>query len=220
MRDGNPGVPSPILLTLTVTRFSRAAWTITKGFTVGKFNLITSWPGAIRETHQVPTDVGYKDGEAFWGYDIPQGTSRVAFLHFLHSDDEDSVDGRSASELVYDYIFGFYFHIRHKIREKEMAPWGNREAQVVLVVPSALQSKAKDVESIAKGIFSRHGSLPNLNIVLRSKAVALGQLWILPKPPLGAYVICDMRARSTVCINYPCLCFCWSSQVSNSSSSI
>ena len=155
----------------------------------------------------MPTEVGYKDGEPFWGYNIPQETSRVAFLQALHSDDDVSVDGCSTSQLVYDYIFGIYFHIRRKTRKKAMARSVNRTAQVVLVVPSALQSKAKEVESIAKGVFSSDESLPNLNIVLRSEAVALGQLCILPKPSRGAYVICDMRSNSTVCINYLCLFF-------------
>lgn len=204
-----------------MTRFSTAAWTTTGEFRNYKLNPITSWPGWSVETHQVPTELGYKDDRAFWGYCIPEDTPRLVFLRALQSDGERYVgkghDDRSARKFVGDYILGIYCHVRRTIRNNRTFRLGNWKVQVVLVVPFSLQSMAKEVASIAKQVFSSDEWLPQVKTVVRPKAVALGQFCMLPTPSLGAYVICDMSVNSTVCITRSCLfsCICLFSSVSH-----
>lgn len=200
--------PQGPLLTDIVTRVSTVAWTTTEDFRSYKLNRITSWAGRTRETHQVPTAVAYKNGEVFWGYDIPKDTPRWAPLSAFQNDggrdvgkDPDKPAGR---KLVYDYIAAIFFHVRRTIRNNAMADLGDLKVQAVLVVPSALQSRVKEVKSIAEQALRSDESLASVLVVLRFRAAAVGQLCMVPKPPLGAYVICDMRVNSTVCNFYSC----------------
>ncbi len=189
-----------------VTRLSTAAWTTTKDFKTYKLTSITSWPGWSGETHHVPTDLGYKDDEVFWGYSIPENIPRAAILKVFHTYGEGSIakahGGRSARQLIHDYVLAIYCHIRRTIRKNTMARLANWKFQVVIVVPSTLQSRAKEVESIVQQAFLSDKSLPEVRTVLRSKAAALGQLCMLAQPSLGEYVICASHKNSTVCIIY------------------
>lgn len=203
MRTLKPHGP---LLTRVVTRFSTAAWATAEDFRSYKANPITSWPGRGAETHEVPTELGYKDGKAFWGYCIPKDTPRLLFLWALQSDGERYVgkdhDDRSARKFAGDYILGIYCHVRRIISNNATVRLGNWKVQVVLVLPSTFQSRAKEVESIATEAFLSDKSLPKVRTIVRPKAITLGHLCMLAKPSLGAYVICDSGVNATVCIIY------------------
>lgn len=198
--------PEVSLLTRIVTRFSTAAWTTTADFRSYKINLITEWPGRSAETCQVPTELGYEDGDVFWGYSIPEDTRRVAVLNSLrHGGDPpagNSYDGYNGGQPFHDYLAHIYRHIINPSREGITFRLVRHEVCVVVIIPSSFQSRFEQLASMAHLAIRSEDQSAKVKTVVRSKAVALGALCRVQSPWPGIYVICDSCGKSTVCVIY------------------
>ncbi|KAI0970582.1 hypothetical protein F4678DRAFT_479977 [Xylaria arbuscula] len=210
------------------TTYSGVAWATRGEFNNKQINLITSWPGNIKEEGKVPTEIWYDDDENIeWGYQIPIDAEPFRWfkLLMLHTEDLTPAfcksdylsqsraklekSGRTAVDLIADYLRVLWTYTMATIeRARGEDIVESLPIHVVITVPAIWKDYTRQaMKTAAKkaGILDpRLAGETKLSFAPEPEAAALPTLLEQGRgvQPENVYIICDAGGGTVDLISY------------------